>query len=348
MYAATPDFTFGEPVNLKSVISVIDPAFEGIDCFSQDGLEIYLNSIRPGGQGQTDIWVLKRASTEMEWEPPENLGPVVNSPNADYCAHIATDGLTLYFTSNRPGGYGKMDIWMTTRSSRNDPWGQPVNMGPEFNTSVGDGGAWLSPDGLELYFDSLRPGGYGLADIYVARRATTEDSWGEPINLGPEVNSPYYEEFLSLSPDGLLLLFCDLRRYAARPGGFGNADIWMARRASLSAPWGPAVNLGPKINGADVDMQPRISPDGSKLYYYTESGGIWDNWQVPIIPICDFNNDGVVNIADVGIMIEHWYTDNPLCDIGPMPWGDGFVDTQDLLVLVEHMSEEEISSLKPD
>jgi len=61
-------------------------------------------------------------------------------------------------------------------------------------------------------------------------------------------------------------------------------------------------------------------------------------WQTPIIPIVDFNGDGVVDIVDVGIMIEHWYTDYSLCDIGPMPWGDGFVDAQDLIVLAEHMA----------
>jgi hypothetical protein len=59
--------------------------------------------------------------------------------------------------------------------------------------------------------------------------------------------------------------------------------------------------------------------------------------KVFILPIVDFNGDGVVDIADVGIMIEHWYTDDSLCDIRPYLWGDGIVDAQDLKVLAKHM-----------
>jgi len=206
---ARADFTFGEHVNLKSVIPGLDPAHECIECFSYDGLEIYFTSDVPGGQGGFDLGVMRRASVDEDWGLPENLGKVVNSPNPDYCASISSDGLTLYFTSDRPGTYGYTDIWITTRSSRNDPWGQAVNAGPKINTSAGDGGPWISPDGLELYFDSGRPGGYGISDIYVARRATKNDPWDDPVNLGPMVNSPYYDGWLSLSPDGLLLLFAE-------------------------------------------------------------------------------------------------------------------------------------------
>ena len=64
-----------------------------------------------------------------------------------------------------------------------------------------------------------------------------------------------------------------------------------------------------------------------------------DLYQAPIIPIVDFNGDGIVDSADMVIMIDHWGTDNSLCDIGPMPWGDGVVDVEDLIVLIEHTVE---------
>ncbi|MHC4331939.1 MAG: TolB family protein, partial [Planctomycetota bacterium] len=67
--------------------------------------------------------------------------------------------------------------------------GEPTNLGPTVNSSAGDTSPSISADGLELYFSSDRPGGYGLDDIYVMTRATTEDDWGEPVNLGPLVNS---------------------------------------------------------------------------------------------------------------------------------------------------------------
>ncbi len=341
-YVAKADFTFGEPVNLKSVIPVLDPTHDNINCFSYDGLEMYISGDRPGGYGDWDHWVSRRASKDDSWGPPENLGPLVNSPKHDSLASISADGLTLYFSSDRPGGYGNFDVWMTTRATRNAPWGQPVNLGPKINKPVvGDASPWISADDLELYFTSFRNDGYGSGDIYVAKRATPQDPWGEPMNLGPVVNSSCLEVCPSLSPDGLVLLFTD-GAGPRRPGGYGSADMWMTRRASLSDPWQTPVNLGPKVNGPDADCPPRFSPDGRTIYFFAgvnENPTTWSNWQAPIVPICDFNSDGIVDVTDVCIMVEHWHTDYSLCDIGPMPWGDGFVDAQDLNVLAEHLSD---------
>jgi hypothetical protein len=61
---------------------------------------------------------------------------------------------------------------------------------------------------------------------------------------------------------------------------------------------------------------------------------------VRIEPIVDLNSDGIVDSADICIIIDHWGTDQPLCDVGPMPWGDGIVDVQDLIVLAEHLFKE--------
>jgi len=98
--AAKADFTFGDPVNLESVIPVIDPVHESINCFSTDGLEMYIVSDRPGGQGAWDLWVLRRASIGDDWASPENLGPAVNSINDDGAASVSADGLTLSFHSS--------------------------------------------------------------------------------------------------------------------------------------------------------------------------------------------------------------------------------------------------------
>ena len=102
--AVYADFTFGEPVNLESTIPVFDPVYDSIDCFSYDGLEIYICSLRPGGLGDWDLWVLRRTSIDEEWGPPQNLGPAVNSSMEDSLSSISADGLVLYFGSNRPGG----------------------------------------------------------------------------------------------------------------------------------------------------------------------------------------------------------------------------------------------------
>ncbi|MHC4424798.1 MAG: M56 family metallopeptidase, partial [Planctomycetota bacterium] len=81
---------------------------------------------------------------------PENLGPPVNSPLSEGAFCISPDGLELYFGSDRPGGYGRYDIWVTTRQTIQEPWAEPVNLGPQINTSLDDGVPTLSADGLTL------------------------------------------------------------------------------------------------------------------------------------------------------------------------------------------------------
>ena len=329
------DFTFGERVNLKSVIPSLDPSQDSVDCLSYDGLELYIESMV--GPGNWDLRVLRRASIDQDWGSAESLGPVVNTANVEACSSISADGLALYFNSNRPGGYGGSDLYMTTRVTKNDPWGPPVNLGPKVNSSAADAYPCISPDGLELYLSSKRPGGYGDWDFWVAKRANKNAPWGDPVNLGPVVNSPYTDIGPRLSPDGLLLMFCDyFLTSSPRPGGYGSNDIWMSRRASLSAPWQAPVNPGPKINGPDVDASPVFSPDGRTLYFGTST----DNWQAPIIPIVDFNADGRVDANDQAILESHLGQNYPLCDIAPFAWGNGVVDANDLAVLLDHIGKE--------
>jgi len=87
---------------------------------------------------------------------------------------------------------------------------------------------------------------------------------------------------------------------------------------------------------------PQISSDGSTLYFSSDRpGGLGGNWgdiyQAPIIPIVDLNANGIIDAADMCIVVDYWGTDEPLCDIGPMPWGDGIIDIEDLKVLAEHI-----------
>ena len=95
-----------------------------------------------------------------------NLGPTVNSSSKDTGSSISTDGLLLYFVSDRPGGYGEYDIWVTRRASLSDSWGPPVNLGPTVNSSSSDGGPSISADGSTLFFHSKRPGGFGEAGLW--------------------------------------------------------------------------------------------------------------------------------------------------------------------------------------
>jgi Tol biopolymer transport system component len=215
-----------------------------------------------------------------------------------------------------------------------------VNLGSPVNTSFRDSIPNISADGLSLFFASNRPGGFGdQYDLWITTRETINDPWSEPVNLGSTVNSSYYEEEPCISADGLALFFSSERP----PGEYLSGDIWVATRPTTNDEWGEPVNLGQNVNTSYVDTAPDISADGSILYFHSDraggSGGR-DLWQVSIEPVVDLNGDGIVDSADMCIMVDHWGTDDSLCDIGPMPWGDGIVDVQDLIVLAEHLFEE--------
>ena len=337
---ANADFTFGEPSNLGATVN--SSARDREPSISTDSLTLYFASGRPGGYGNLDIWITElqttRQTTELVWGTPINLGPPINTPSNDAHPSISLDGLTLFFASNRPGGYGERDLWVTTRSATSEPWSEPVNLGPTVNSSSDEAGPSISADGLELFFQSRRSGSYGGGDTWVTIRTTTSDPWAEPVNLGQGLNSPSSDGVPDISADGLMLFY-----RSQKSGTYGSSDIWFSKRATVKDDWGMPVHPGPPVNTTASDSSPNISADGSILYFHsTRSGGLgdYDLYRVPIIPIVDLNGDGIVDAEDMCIVVDHWGTDEPLCDIGPMPWGDGIVDVQDLIVLAEHLFEE--------
>ena len=343
---ANADFTFGTPTNLGPPVNSF--SHDSAPNISTDGLELYFNSNRPGGYGRLDLWVTTRATTKDDWAAPANLGSKANSAADELYPSISADGLSLYFadglwyeSSPRPGGFGQTDIWVTNRETTDDDWSTPVNLGPTVNSSAFDCGPSISTNDLSLYFGSNRPGGSGGNDLWMTTRPTVSDPWGPPVNLGPTVNSSAHDVEPSISTDGLVLFFM-----STRSGGSGSYDLWVTTRASTNDDWGAPVNLGPTVNSSVIDVTPCIPADGANLFFMSERVGGYDTsdlrdlWQAPIIPIVDFNGDGIVDAADMCIMVDYWGTDEPLCDIGPMPWGDGVVDVQDLVVLAEHLFEE--------
>jgi hypothetical protein len=148
-----------------------------------------------------------------------------------------------------------LSVWMLaagrTVAGPDDPpqyseWSAPVNLGAVVNSPPEDMAPFISPDGLSLYIQ--RPamaGGYGGWDIWVAQRASVDEPWGAPQNLGPTINSPYNEGNPVVSLDGHRLYFD-----SNRPGGFGDGDIHVSRRHNKRAnfAWQPAENLGPGVN----------------------------------------------------------------------------------------------------
>ena len=342
---AKADFIFGTPTNLgPNVNTASSEGGNGGLSISADGLSLYFDSNRSGGNGGGDLWVATRATKNDDWSAPTNLGSVVNSWAQDNSPSISADGLSLYFSSNRSGavggsGWSAMDLWVATRETTADEWGTPSNLGSVVNSSKADYMSYISVDSLSLYFSSERPGGLGIRDLWMTTRATTNDDWSEPVNLGPAVNTSSNERRMWISSDGLMLMF-----QSDRPRTSGYVEIYMTTRATTNDDWAEPVKLGPPVNKTS-DISPIVSSDGSTLYFssYNRDGGygVWDLWQVSIDPIVDLNGDGIVDTADMCIIVDHWGTDDPLCDIGPMPWGDGIVDIQDLIILAEHLFEDD-------
>ncbi len=341
------DFTFGTPTNLgptvNSIYTEVGPSI------SSDGLSLYFsdldfNLIRPGSYGGNDLWVTTRATTQDNWSAPVNLGPTVNGPYIDMEPCVSADGLTLYFNSDRPGGYGDFDIWMTRRSTKESDWETPVNLGPPINSSASETEPCISSDGLTLYFDSNRTGSFGDYDLYISSRPTKDDNWLEPVNLGQTINSQSFDRGASISSNGLALFLTSGRSY-------GYSYLWVTTRANAFEPWAAPINLGPIINRIRNQATANVSADGRTLLFTTnrrDGCGNYDIWQASIEPIVDFNGDGNIDTDDLLILIDNWNTSQTLCDIGPMPWGDGVVDMEDLTVFIRYWEQENFPDVNVD
>jgi len=330
MESAKADFTFGTPTNLGPTVN--SSSIDWGPHLSADGLSLYFTSYRPGGFGDDDMYVSTRATTDDDWGPPVNLGSPINTSSCDQFPYLSADGLTLYFSSRRPGGLRGDDLWVATRETTDGPWGTPVNLGPTINSMDDDFSPSLSGDELSLYFTTL---GTGTYDIWILTRETTEDDWSEPVNLGPPVNSSRFEGLPDISDNGLALFF-----QSDRPGGLGFWELWVSRRATTDDAWGEPVHLEPPVNSSAHDQTVHISGDGSTLYFASDRpGGLGDMdiWQVSIIPVVDFNSDGKVDFNDFRRLAHYWGQDEPSCDIAPLPFGDGIVDIQDLILFSEYL-----------
>jgi Tol biopolymer transport system component len=334
------DFTFGTPTNLGPPINSLFQ--DGGVSLSADGLTLFFESDRPDHESW-DLFMAYRETLAANWSEPVNLGPAVNrSDRRERDACISSDGLALYFSRGSDSEGIDFDLYVTIRETTDGEWCTAVSLGETVNSPGKDGYPCISDDGLSLYFTSNRAGGEGRQDLYVTTRLTKNDAWSVPVNLGPTVNSPVDDFGPSLTSDGLSLIFV-----STRPGKFSKwADLWMTKRRSTSDLWREPINLGPTINKENTDdvSYVDISPDGTTLFLtcWQRPGnyGCHDIWEVPIIPIVDFNNDGIVDSVDMCIMLDYWCEDCPLCDIGPTPLGDGVVEVQDLIVLAEHLFEE--------
>jgi WD40-like Beta Propeller Repeat len=149
-------------------------------------------------------------------------------------------------------GFGLFSTYSTAGPTYSD-WSDAVNLGPVVNSPYDDFASHLSKNGVSLYFASNRPDGVGGEDLWVSRRASLDDAWSTPLNLGSTINTAANERSPALSRDGHLLFFA-----STRADGLGGFDIWVAWRAHTHDDfgWQPPVNLGAPINTSTNDIGP--------------------------------------------------------------------------------------------
>ncbi|MEN6336981.1 MAG: hypothetical protein ABFE01_22215 [Phycisphaerales bacterium] len=251
-----------QPVNLGP--NVNSENHEGSAEISADGMTLYFDALdRPNGHGGWDIWMSRAEKPHRGFSPATAMAEPVNSRFNESGPCISNDGLMLYFASDRPGGYGDFDIWVTTRKTPQDPWTQPTNLGPAVNGRFYDNHPCISPDGLTLCFDSYRPvpGALGYTDIYMTTRATVDDPWGRPELLA--INSDGYEYSPDIACDGLTLYYDSPHQ---------GRDIWITRRAADES-WKRGSPLGPQFNTPGIDTDPSPATDNSLLYFVSNRPG---------------------------------------------------------------------------
>jgi hypothetical protein len=170
---------------------------------SHDGLTLYGND---DATGPADIFVLNRPAPGADFGAPQNIGPGVNGPIWERWPSVSADGLELYFT--RTQGFESSDgvIWVATRGSTSEPFGNATRLPAAINTGHTTAPN-ISADGLTLFFSSDRAGDFGAWDIWASRRPSRSGPWGAAVNLGPVVNSRLYEWQPSLSSDARTLYF---------------------------------------------------------------------------------------------------------------------------------------------
>jgi len=226
------------PVNLGPTIN--SSGKELVRSLTSDGHLLLFQSDRTeGGFGQADIWVItrKQVNDDSGWSEPINLGGVINTPYTELASNYlfvdSSNVRRLYFSSNKPGGFGGPDIYESTITDQGFETSSNV---VELNTPSIETCFWIRDDGLEIIFSSNRPNLFEdrrFDDLWTATRNSVFEPWSAAANLGPTINTVGYREVAPfVTFDGKTLLIS-----STRPGGMaaGTFDIYMATRQRVRA-----------------------------------------------------------------------------------------------------------------
>jgi len=209
------DGSWGKCRNLGPPVNTMDN--EGAQSLSADGRFMFFTACnRPDGQGMCDIYF--SAYSREKWSRSVNMGSPVNTPFSEKHPSVSADGGTLYFASDRPGGKGGLDIYVTQRFESGE-WSVPVNLGDSINTPGSEQSPFIHPDGKTLYFSSEGHSNLGQGDIFMSVMKD-DRSWSTPVNLGYPINTHNNELGLTVNSAG------DLAYYSSDRHSGDDLDIY--------------------------------------------------------------------------------------------------------------------------
>ena len=260
-----------------------------------DEQELLFTSRRPAlgdstkdffGNYYEDIWI-SYARNDGNWTTAKDIGPPVNTGGNDATVSLLPDGQTLLFYNDNNNGDGNIFVSYYRGTKWTTPQLIDSSNSGVINSKFREPSATLSPDAQTLYFVSDRPGGFGGTDIYRAS-LQTNGAWGNPVNLGPNINTAYDEDAPYLHPDDSTLFFSS--RGHNTMGGF---DVFSTRLLPIGK-FDSVKNLGYPINTPDDDIYFTLSADGRRAYYSSVRPGGYgekDIYEVkfsipyPVIPV---------------------------------------------------------------
>jgi outer membrane protein OmpA-like peptidoglycan-associated protein/Tol biopolymer transport system component len=191
---------------------------------------------------------------------PRMLSDTVNCFVMQYFPVLTGDEQQLFFTRRNGSTQNDTeDLVVSTRDAKGK-WTKPVSVSSNINSPENEGTCTVSADGRLLIFTSCQGrAGYGSCDLFMSEKVGEE--WSVPVNLGPGVNSGFWESQPSLSADGRVLYFVSERRV-----GMGGKDIYVSYK-NAKGEWSTAANLGPAINSRADDLSPFIHANGRTLFF---------------------------------------------------------------------------------
>ncbi|HEU5292579.1 MAG TPA: OmpA family protein [Cyclobacteriaceae bacterium] len=196
-----------------ALAEVNSASHESTLALSADGNTLFIYK----DENRGDVYVSEKKGNA--WSEPVPLPGLINSSYEENSVTISRDEKTLYFSSNRPGGFGGLDIYSATLDS-NGEWTGVKNLGPKINTNGDEDGPFIDHDGKTLYFSSKGLDGMGGFDIFKSAYDGTE--WSAPENMGYPVNTPDNDIFIFLTKDGKRGYYASVREDA-----IGYDDIYM-------------------------------------------------------------------------------------------------------------------------